>query len=185
MSRIAFKLTSLLLVIFSTTLSHAQVTERRGSPPPGGYQLKYVPIPPKSKRVDPPPAPRATAENRKDTDSERRSKQIRYHSPSPEQLRLDVEQHATKSDPNADIALVVQAARQNSYNERVQRQQELADIYDLTYRASLAEAQAQYFQQQSQQPAVYIIRPYDPISDYWGIYAPRRHRGQAWVITSP
>ncbi len=31
-------------------------------------------------------------------------------------------------------------------------------------------------------PSIYYIRPYDPISDYWGIYAPGHPRGGTWVF---
>jgi hypothetical protein len=179
-----------LVIIFFSLAPRvdAQVRERSANyrdHNAGGYQLKYTPIPPKPKT------------EKELTPEQRPVVKIDYGPPlSPEQLAEKAAEHDARAADNAKLAADWRAARdawnaqyngqqQAAYNAWAQQQQKLANIYDAAY--ARAQAQADVQRQQAliypTQPTQLIVRPYDMMQDYFGVYIPGRMEKKSTVVT--
>ncbi len=121
-----------------------------------GYQLKYVPIPPKPKAKEELPADKLPV--------------VRIHDSSPlptrEELQANWQAHNERLQAQFAEADKAEAERKVKFDQWERDHQRAVDAYNAGAAAAAA----------SQQPSVlyvvpiyYNYSPFDPICDYWGI----------------
>ncbi len=136
-----------------------------------GYQLKYVPIPPKQKAKDEPlPADKRPV--------------ARYgNSGAPlsrDELAANWQTHNERMQARWAESDRLERERVANFNEW--ERQHAAD--NLARAAAQPVYQPQYYQYSD--PSIVIVQPWDNIRDYWGIYSPGRHnQSQTYLIYSP
>lgn len=156
-----------------------------------GYQLKYVPIPPKPKKVEQPqqePEKSAAEQEAKPKrpftglsfwrDREQLEANAKAHWEAHEKLVEKSRARRAELDrENAKIA----AQQQIAYILQAQRQQAIADAYNQAF----ARAQAEADVRDLRGPVRYEVRPYDRYYDGWGIYVPGRtpRMCDTWIVT--